>query len=286
VGDRLREYWDFDDLDATEQRLRTMLETESTDDGRAEVLTQLARVDGLAGRFDAGDRLLDEAALVGGSSVLVQARVELERGRLRRSAGDSEAAAPLFESAFASAMAIGHEFIAVDAAHMVAIAAQDEEERLAWTRRGIELAESSFDPEVTYWLGPLFNNLGWDRYEAAQYDAALEAFERALSERLKQPGKPAEIAIARYAVGRTLRELGRCDDAVGQLEQSVAWATEAGAPDGWFHEELALDLAALDRREDAAEQARRALPLLDDQDPSFTAEGERAARLRELARQA
>ena len=44
MSDRLRSLWDFDDLDASEQRLRTQLDEETTDVGRAEVLTQLARV--------------------------------------------------------------------------------------------------------------------------------------------------------------------------------------------------------------------------------------------------
>jgi hypothetical protein len=63
----------------------------------------------------------------------------------------------------------------------------------------------------------------------------------------------------------------------------VAWAEDAGAPDGWFHEELAEDYAALGRREDAREQAARALALLPDQDADFEADGARARRLHELA---
>lgn len=200
MGDRLRGCWDFADLDVSEQRFRQLLDTESGGEGRAEVLTQLARVEGLRERFEEGDRLLDEADMLASSSPVVRARIELERGRLRRSSGDPEAALPLFEAAFETAIAIGHEFLAVDAAHMAAIAAPDEDARLAWTRRGIELAEASADPEVTYWLGPLFNNLGWDSYDAGRYDAALEAFERALAEREKRPDKPAEIALARQAV--------------------------------------------------------------------------------------
>lgn len=200
MGDRLRPVWDFDDLDGTRQRFGELLEEEQTDAGRAEVLTQLARVEGLSGSFDEGDRLLDEAGALAGSEPLVRARVDLERGRLRRSSGDSATALALFEAAFETATAIGHTFLAVDAAHMAAIAALEQTERLRWTERGIELAEASADPDVTYWLGPLFNNLGWDHYEAGQYDAALEAFERALAERERRPDKPAEIALARDAV--------------------------------------------------------------------------------------
>ena len=96
--DPLRPYWDFEDLDATERRFRAL---------RAEVLTQLARVAGLREQFDEGDRLLDEAATEPDPRVRI--RVDLERGRLRRSSGDKEAARPLFESAFAAALEAGED---------------------------------------------------------------------------------------------------------------------------------------------------------------------------------
>ena len=51
MPDRLRPLWDFDDLDATEARLTAQLGAESGDEGRAEVLTQLARVAGLRDDF-------------------------------------------------------------------------------------------------------------------------------------------------------------------------------------------------------------------------------------------
>jgi hypothetical protein len=58
VADRLRADWDFDDLDGTEQRFRRLLVTETSEGGRAEILTQLARVQGLRGDFAGGERLL------------------------------------------------------------------------------------------------------------------------------------------------------------------------------------------------------------------------------------
>jgi tetratricopeptide (TPR) repeat protein len=203
TGDRLRALWDFDDLDATEARFQHLLEEQSDAAGRAEVLTQLARVRGLQGRFEEGDRLVDEAEALAGSSAPALARVRLERGRLRRSGGDEEAARSLFESAFDVAFAAGEEFLALDAAHMVAITAPEREARLAWAQRGIELAGDS------YWLGPLLNNLGWEHYSAGDYEAALAVFERALQAREREPEKRAEIELARQAVAETLRALGR-----------------------------------------------------------------------------
>ncbi len=195
MSDPLRPLWDFDDLDATEARFRAL---------RAEALTQLARVQGLREDYDAGDRLLDEVAE---DDVRVRIRVDLERGRLRRSAGDREAALPLFERAFAAAVEAGEEWLAADAAHMAALAAPDREGFVAWTNRGLELAERS--GAAAHWAGPLLNNLGWEHFDAEEYEQALELFERALAVRERDPQNPAAIEHARDAVAEARKALRR-----------------------------------------------------------------------------
>src|SRR5690348_8029602 len=222
MGDRLRRLWDFDDLDASERRFREQLEQETTDAGRAEVLTQLARIEGLRGRFDECDTLLDRAEALGGA----ETRVLLERGRRERSSGRSTGLTQ-FERAFELARAIGDDVLAVDAAHMVAIVDDSE----GWTARAVEIAAASDDPGVRYWLGPLYNNVGWSRYEAGDAAGALEAFELALASRERDDPRPYPLAIARYAVGKALRALGRADEAAALLEQCVTWAEVAGVDD-------------------------------------------------------
>jgi len=281
VDDRLRPLWDFDDLDATERRFREQRELEESDAGRAAVMTQLARVAGLRGDFEEGDRLLDEAMTHGDKSAVAQAYIDLERGRLRRSSGDPAAALPLFESAFVEALRGDQQFVAVDAAHMAALAAADREGFLAWTQRGIDLAEER--EGASYWLGPLLNNLGWEYYETADYTLALDAFERALRAREQDPANASAIEIARYAVGKTLRALGRAQEAIPLLEQAVAWTEREGRPDGWFHEELAEEYAAVGQPEHAGEHARRAISLLEMGDPSFAEDEPRKTHLTSLA---
>jgi len=280
MTDRLRLLWDFDDLDATDERFRALIEAESGS-GRAEVLTQLARLESLRGDFDAGEQFIKEAETLAGQSDVARARIDLERGRLRRSSGNVEAARPLFEAAFAVALEAGEYFIAVDAAHMAALAASDSDGFLAWTKRGIDLAEA--EEEAAYWLEPLLNNLGWEYYEAGDFESSFDVFERALEARDRDRANPNAIEIARYAVGKTLRALGRPGEAVPLLEDAVACAESEGAPDGWFHEELAEEYSALGRGDDAREQARLALPLLLAADPSFADDAERASRLGQLA---
>jgi len=281
VPDSLRPLWDLADLDGSERRFREALDGELSPAGRVEILTRHARVEGLRGDFEAGERLVAEAESVAAGELVPRIRIDLERGRLHRSSGDRESAFPLFESAYALALEADEGFLAGDAAHMAALAAPDRDGYLEWTGRGIALAESSED--AGYWLGPLLNNLGWEHFEAGEHEQALEAFERALAAREEDPGNGAAIALARYAVGKALRALGRSDEAVTVLEQAVAWAESEDAPDGWYHEELALEYDAIGRAHDAREQARLAIPLLEQADPSFPEDSERSGRLRALA---
>ena len=195
MTDPLRPLWDFDDLDATEARFRAL---------RAEALTQLARVQGLREDYESGDRLLDE---VSEDDARVTIRVDLERGRLRRSAGDEAAALPLFERAYEAAIDAGEDWLAADAAHMAALAAPDREGFVAWTKRGLELAERS--EVAAYWAGPLLNNLGWEHFDAEEYEQALELFERALAVRERDPENAAAIEHAREAVAEAKQALGR-----------------------------------------------------------------------------
>jgi tetratricopeptide (TPR) repeat protein len=202
VADRLRALWDFDDLDATEARLHKQLDEEASDEGRAEVLTQLARVQGLREDFDRAEVLLQEAETLAGEGV-ARVRVDLERGRKLRSSGDGAAAVPLFEAAFARAFSLGDYWLAGDAAHMVAIA--DESKMLEWTERGLALADS--EPDAAYWAGPLLNNLGWHHYDAGDYETALEVFERALEVRKRDPENPQAIVWAQEAIDETRKAL-------------------------------------------------------------------------------
>ncbi len=274
--DRLRPLWDFDDLDLSERRFMEQLDREADDAGRAEVLTQLARVQGLRGAFDRGGELLDEAMQVGAGHAAVEVRVELERGRLLRSSGDPAGAYSLFVVAFERGGAAGEHYLAGDAAHMAALAAPDDEGFRVWTTRGIELGER--EPAAAYWRGPLLNNLGWLLHERGAHDEALSVFERALAVREERPADEYAVELARYAVAVALRAAGRPAEAADQAERAVAWSLRSGRDAPYFHEELAEDYAAVGRAEAAAEQARRALELF-----GPDAEPAQRTRLAELA---
>jgi tetratricopeptide (TPR) repeat protein len=203
VPDRLRPLWNFDDLESTETHLREQFERERNDAGRAEVLTQLARVRSLQDDFDGSERLLQDAEPLAGDGI-ARVRIDLERGRKLRSSGDGAAAAPLFEGAFARARELREFWLAGDAAHMVAIS--EPSKMLEWTERGLELAHAR--PDAAYWAGPLLNNLGWHYYDSGDYEAALEAFERALDVRKRDPDNPQAIVWAQEAIDEARKALG------------------------------------------------------------------------------
>jgi tetratricopeptide (TPR) repeat protein len=237
MTDRLRPLWDFDDLDASEARFLEQLGREPDDAGRAEVLTQLARIEGLRGDFEESAQLLDRAEQLAGLTV----RGELERGRMLRSSGDPDAALPLFEAAYEHAIETGELYLAGDAAHMAAIAGDMD----AWTQRGLDLAER--EPAAAYWRGPLLNNLGWHLHGAGAHREAIAAFEQALTAREQDPEKPYAIEIAHHALSVALRTAGRPDEAIVHAEHAVAWAEQAGVSDSYFDEEFAACRAALGR---------------------------------------
>jgi tetratricopeptide (TPR) repeat protein len=207
MPDRLRPLWDFEDPDGSATRFREQLEQEQSDAGRAEVLSQLARVEGLRAEFGRCAELLDEAEQLAGDDVLANIRLELERGRMLRSSGDLEAAFPLFKSAFDRACAAGEFWFAGDAAHMCAIAVTDRELIDEWTQRGLELGER--EPDAAYWAGPLLNNLGWAYFDAGEHERALELFEQALVVRERDPGNPTAIQFAKEAVEEARQALAR-----------------------------------------------------------------------------
>ena len=160
-------------------------------------------------------------------------RVDLERGRLRRSSGDKEAALPLFVEAWEAARAAGEDWLAADAAHMCALAAPDRDGFVDWTQRGIELGESS--EAAAYWLGPLLNNLGWEHFDAGEHEQALAAFERALAARERDPENVAALEHAREAVAEARQALGRTGVAAIRAQgwrRAVRSAEQALEPGG------------------------------------------------------
>jgi tetratricopeptide (TPR) repeat protein len=265
--------WDFDDPVESERRFRAA--AGGVHEGA--IRTQVARALGLQRRFDEALAVLDRVAI---DTPEMAVRVALERGRIENSRGDSDAARPLFEEAFRRAQEAGLENLAVDALHMVAIIAPADEQA-GLHDQAIALASAAGNPRARQWLASLLNNAGWTRFDAGDLEGALILFERALEEREAQ-GWPREIGIARWSVARTLRAMGRVDEALTIQQDLLRVNAEAGVEDPYVHEELGECLLALGRTEEARAQLAIALPMLQVDGDTAQSEPDRIARLRQL----
>lgn len=229
--------WNFDQPAESETRFRAALASAKGDE-RLELLTQIARTYSLRERFEDAHRLLDEIEpQLAAAGPAPRVRYLLERGRTYRSAGAPEKARPLFLEAWELGRASGLDGLAIDAAHMAALVEPKTEDQLAWNERGLELAKRATDPYARDWQASLENNMGWSLHDAGRYAEALVHFEAALKERERRQ-QVEEIRIAKWAVARCLRSLGRRDEALAiQRALKAEWEAE-GKEDSYVLEEL------------------------------------------------
>jgi len=188
------------------------------------------------------------------------------RGRFEWTAKDSAATVATFRELFDYCEANGLYERAVDATHMNALVAP-REERLEWARNGIAMAEAG---ELTGWLGPLWNNMGWDYVDAGEYEAGLEALEQARIYH-DATGQQLSMLIADYAVAHVKRLMGDLTAAKTELQGVFDQADamqEAGHLDaiewmGFSRWELAETALAEGDDEAAIEFMRQALGELE-----------------------
>jgi tetratricopeptide (TPR) repeat protein len=245
--------WDYAQPAQTETAFRTLLpqaEASGSLSYSLELLTQIARTQGLQRDFAAAHHTLDQVqALLTADLCRARARYMLERGRVFNSSGQPEQARPLFEAAWEQAQACHADFHAIDAAHMVAIVASPEE-KLAWNLKGLELVERTTDTRAQQWGGSLYNNIGWGYHAQGHYELALEAFHTALDWRLDQ-GDPREILIAKWCIARALRSAGQVEEALRRQQALQEEWKPLGGSDGYTEEEVGECLLALERAEEA-----------------------------------
>ena len=223
-SDQIDALWDYDHPAKSEADFRRALET--LDDHanlalRLELLTQIARAQGLQRHFDEAHATLDAVeAQLDYSTPRVRIRYLLERGRAYNSSRQPERAQPCFAEAWELASSTGEDILAIDAAHMLAIIAPPEAS-LEWNQRALELAERSSEPRVLHWRSSLYNNIGWSYHDTGDYEQALATFQCATASRRKE-GDPALIRIALWAEARTLRSLGRVEEALALQHGVIA----------------------------------------------------------------
>jgi tetratricopeptide (TPR) repeat protein len=276
--------WDFDHPDSTEAAFRALLPAARASGDRdylAQLLTQVARTQGLQMKFDEAARTLGEAeSLITDDMKVARVRLLLERGRVLNSSKRREESKPLFRSAWERAQEAHAGGFAVDAAHMMGIV-ETGDSSVQWNRTAIDFAEKSSDPKARRWLGSLYNNLGWTYHEKGEYAAALDLFQKALAAR-EAEGKRPLIRIANWCVARTLRSLGRTEEALAMQERLLAELTAEGGVDGYVHEEMAECLLALGRASEAKPHFAAAYRALSEDEWLRRDEADRLERLRRL----
>jgi len=245
--------WNYDDPAGTETQFRRLLPQARTSGDTpylAELLTQIARTEGLQQRFEDAHRTLDEVdPLLPVAGNQARVRYLLERGRAFNSARRRPEARPLFIQAWELACEIGADAYAVDAAHMIAIV-EPPERQLEWLELAMQAAQASDDPEARGWLGSLYNNAGWTYHDLGRYEDALETFQHGL-EWQRQAGNERETRIASWTVARTLRSLGRYEEALELQLVNRGRLEEHGEPVGYAEEEIGECLLALGREGEA-----------------------------------
>jgi tetratricopeptide (TPR) repeat protein len=277
--------WDYDHPDASERKFRELLPA-AVDSGdlsfMAQLLTQIARAEGLQQKFADAHKTLDrvEKALPKADDT-ARVRYLLERGRVFNSSRKTDDARTLFLEALDLALKSKEEPYAVDAAHMMAIV-EPPEKQLQWNLKALGLAEDSQDEKARKWKGSLYNNIGWTYFDQEHYEEALAMFEKALKFREEQ-GDPANIRIAKWCVAKALRMMDHTEEALEMQEQLLQEYEAAGQTSGYVYEEIAECLLVTDREQEAQEWFAAAYRELS-KDPWVATEHDRLNRLKELGK--
>ena len=278
--------WNYDKPEETGRKFREILpQAESSGDTSylIQLLTQIARTEGLQMKFDEAHKILDRAKeLEPEKYEKANIRYLLERGRTFNSSKKQDKAKPLFLEAYDFGLAHKLDFYTIDAAHMLGIVDKGEES-LNWNNIAIKLAEDSKDEKAKRWLGSLYNNTGWTYFDMKEYDKALDIFKKNVEWHTERKSKM-PLIIARWSVARTLRAMGKVDEALDIQMKLLKEITEKKYdPDGYVYEEIGECLLAKGRKEDAKSYFKQAYELLSKDVWLLENEKERLNRLKKLS---
>jgi tetratricopeptide (TPR) repeat protein len=275
--------WDYSEPEQTEARFREiLLNTPEGHPSFLELLTQIARAQGLQGKFDKAHQTLDQVEnRMGDHPSRTRVRYLLERGRVLNSSGKPEDSRTYFEQALDVATQLAEDSYAIDAIHMLAIVSPAAS-GLDLNLRAIKLAESSGQEKARDWLGSLYNNTGWSYHDMGDYPSALDMFQKAEAVRRAKGGVD-QIRIAVWAVARALRSLKRVEEALSKQMALKAEIEQAGEVDGYVFEEIGECLLMLDRGEEAGPYFAQAHEVLSQDAWLAEKEPERLRRLKELS---
>jgi len=273
--------WDYSNPAETEKKFLAILPQFPDGNQRLEMITQIARTQGLQRQFEQAHATLDgiEGQLPVGMSC-ARVRYLLERGRVLNSSKHPDAARPFFERAMTMAQQLGEDFYAVDALHMLAIVAAPASS-IDWNLRAIQIAEASADEKARGWLGSLYNNTGWSYHDMGDYESALTLFEKAESF-FSVKGSVEKFRIAKWTVARCLRSMNQVEKALSRQLALKAEFDSVGGSDGYVEEEIGECLLWLNRKDEARPYFAAAYEVLSQDEWLLDNEPERMRRMKEL----
>ncbi len=157
------------------------------------------------------------------------------RGRFEWKDDELDKAAKTFIEMYEFCSAQKFHERAIDAAHMVAIVS-DLEEQVTWAKKGIVEAEAG---NVTRWLGPLWNNLAATYEDMGKFKDAVESYLNARDYHYKY-GDETNKMIADWAVGHAYRLNGDIQKAEKWMFPVLDWSTKLNNTEfiGWANNEL------------------------------------------------
>jgi tetratricopeptide (TPR) repeat protein len=260
----LHTLWDYSKPAETEVKFRAIIPAAEASGNRSyhmQLLTQIARCNSLQRKFEEAHAILDDVEkMMDGERGIARVRYLLERGRAVNSSGDKAGSKPFFLEALELGKELGEDNHAIDAAHMLGIV-DEPEEGLRWNDVAIAMTEASADPVARRWMGPLYNNTGWTYHDKGDFARALDLFTKNVAWHTEQKTTRG-LFIAKWCVGRTLRSLGRLDEALAIQRALDDEMTAAGAPDGYVCEELGECLLAEGKPDEARPHFAMAYELL------------------------
>lgn len=274
--------WDYSNPHKTEERFcEILLQIPDDEPVFLELLTQIARAQGLQHKFNKAHQTLDQVERrLGEVASREKLRYLLERGRVLNTSGKPAESRPYFEQALDMAKQIEEDSYAIDALHMLAIIAPPASS-LDLNLCAIRLAESSGQEKARGWLASLYNNTGWSYHDRGKYASALEMFEKAEAVQ-RSNGSTPEIRIARWCVARALRSLNRVEEALSKQLELKDELESASEGDGYVFEEIGECLMLLDRTEESRPYFARAYEVLSQEAGLAEKELERLTRLKQL----
>lgn len=232
--------WNYNDPAGTEIKFQEALKNMPVEDisTQLQLLTQIARTQGLQRKFEEAHNTLNEVELnLSEEKEIVHIRYFLERGRVFNSSGNKQKAEVCFRLSLDVASLLKEDFYAVDALHMLAIVSAPDES-IKWNEQAILFTEESKQERAKNWLGSLYNNLGWSYFDKSEFEKALSVFLRALKWR-KDKAQIRETFLAKWCVARTLRALNKIDDAIKIQLALFEESANGDMQDGYVYEELA-----------------------------------------------